>query len=226
MTAFTHKQTIFQEKAESLSAVVGSSTTKLETFRSRVQESNHAETTLRLQIVELARRCQEMEVTVSSLDKVRQTIHVLDLCPGGPSKAEFRIPVWLGHWVVGNFDTVHKSDGQIDQELNALCAQQIQLTSSPAGIGGGQPRAAEVSEIQQLTIDGAPAENTAQVPLIGTCPNCEGAEDMPELPQHASGHARICWDPGEPLTSAARRTDCSQGRKAVLCVIDRPETKQ
>merc|ERR1712113_1183306 len=61
--------------------------------------------------------------------------------------------------------------------------------------------------------------NTMSVPLVGTCPNCEGdADEDPSILSHASGHARVCWDPAATLDTINRRTDCSSGRKAVLCV--------
>jgi hypothetical protein len=59
------------------------------------------------------------------------------------------------------------------------------------------------------------------LPLIGKCPNCAGYQDHPSLQhQHRSGHARICWDPGQPLTTSTQRMDCTSGRMAVLCVLE------
>merc|ERR1712039_928387 len=73
------------------------------------------------------------------------------------------------------------------------------------------------SELMMKTIEGLPAVNTQTLPLIGTCPNCQGDEDEAGGPQHASGHARVCWDPQALIDTMNRRTDCSSGRKAILC---------
>merc|ERR1719510_2905007 len=78
-------------------------------------------------------------------------------------------------------------------------------------------RSAETSELSIGTIEVAPVTNTAPVPLIATCPNCQGDEDE-EPGTHASGHARICWNNGDKIDTIHMRTDCSGGTKALLCV--------
>merc|ERR1712151_742467 len=118
---------------------------------------------------------------------------------------------WDGRVVSGNINVVNLDDAQIDAALNALCSQ--------VAAAGETLRAAETSEIEQVTIEGAPFKNPAAVPLMGTCPNCRGDPDDPsEGVTHKSGFARVCWDPNVDLTEANRRTDCGSGKKAVLCV--------
>merc|ERR1719203_2457662 len=119
--------------------------------------------------------------------------------------------------------------------MNALCASAAAHPYSGAGHDHEQKyRAAETSEIMLRTVEGCPPTNTAEIPLMGTCPNCEGDDDEAPAPynphdgsayddsppRHASGHARVCWDPAAPLTTEGRRTDCHGGKKAILCVID------
>merc|ERR1712048_424708 len=183
---------------------------KMESYRAMIEESYRAEATLRMHIIQLTRRCHEMDATISSLDKVRDAIHVLGVCPG-MGRLEFPLPVWMGVWAEGNFDTISMSDAEVDEEMDALCARQ----SSDQKL-----RAAETSEIMLRTIEKAPKVNPARVPLMGTCPNCEGDEDDPDGTQHVSGHARVCWDTAAPLSATSKRTGCSAGKKAVLCVVE------
>jgi hypothetical protein len=166
-----------------------------------------------------------MDATVSSLDKVRDAIHIIGACPG-LGTIEFKVPTWTGVWKEAVFDTEAKTDDMIDAEMNELCASNTfsdasLMETSPTTI---QPlpkkyRAAETSEIMLKAIDGLPQTNTAGVPLMGTCPNCQGDPDEAGGPQHASGHARVCWQPDSFLLTQYRNTDCSSGGlKAVICV--------
>jgi len=194
----------------------------LQAFRARIEQAWKAEKQLRLELETLAKRCKSMDDTVESLDKVRTAIHIMDACPG-LNKIQFYVPLWLGSWVTGTFNIVDKSDDMVDKEMNALCARQT-MSTYPAHVKPGtQPRAAETSEIEQMTVEGMPVENTAPVPLMGVCPNCEGEKDVNLGVTHASGHARICWDPDSQLGEKGRRMDCSKGKKAVMCVVDRDE---
>merc|ERR1719453_17625 len=38
--------------------------------------------------------------------------------------------------------------------------------------------------------------------------------------KHASGHARVCWDTGVELSMTTKRTDCSNDKRALICVLD------
>merc|ERR1711879_75552 len=80
------------------------------------------------------------------------------------------------------------------------------------------------------TVSGLPTSNTEDVPLIGTCPNCEGDDDEVDAAGncaeptgcHVSGHKRVCWDPQTTLDTFNRRTDCTSygtdPQKVVFCV--------
>merc|ERR1712107_379212 len=110
-------------------------------------------------------------------------------------------------------DVVSLSDEDIDRHLDGLCKAK-----------NSTHRAVETSELMLKTVTNLPATNTFAVPIIGTCPNCAGDEDEYDVltgaligTAHASGHARVCWDPGATLDTASRRTDCGTAtKKAVL----------
>lgn len=205
-----------KQKQEQLVTTVHSWEERLHALKMRFQEARTVEVTMREHLTELVTRCQHMGATMSSLDEVRAAIAAMGVCPGlGP--LNFHIPIWTHVWMEGNFDTFHKSDEQVDLELNNLCSSAHPVTQMPNG-EIRKYRAAETSEIMLHTLDGVPEYNTAGLPLMGTCPNCEGVEDESDGPQHASHHARMCWYPNSYLSQQGARMDCQQGRKAVLCV--------
>merc|ERR1719265_2269496 len=81
-------------------------------------------------------------------------------------------------------------------------------------------RSAETSEIAEQAVEGMPTSNTAKFALIGTCPGCEGDEDVDGGVKHGSGHARICWAPGTSLSPKTQLQTCSKGQRALLCVLE------
>jgi hypothetical protein len=188
-------------------------TEEIVSMKGRIKLESKAELQLRSRISILTTRCKEMEATESSLDKVRDVIHVLGACPG-LGRPEFHIPKWTGRFLEAKFEPTLKTDEEIDAQMNALCKQEGTFEGFPV-------RAAETGEIEQLTIEGMPLTNTHKEPLMGTCPGCAGdAYD-----KHESGHFRTCWDPEASLTSSGMRTTCSDGRKAVMCVVDRGDLR-
>jgi hypothetical protein len=231
-----------ESKIVKMTTIVSSYTHKLEAYKLRIEGSYRLEVQMRSHIRILATRCGEMAATVSSLDKVRDAIHVLGVCPG-LGRITFVIPKWTGQllvvdWPALGLDWAALTDAQIDEELNRICADNAPVTTptpttpSPVSLAqtsqGPQPavvmiyRAAESSELMLRSIEGMPTRNEASVPLMGICPNCAGADDTPEsLIQHASGHQRVCWDPDAVLDTFNKRKDCEGGRKAVMCVEDR-----
>lgn len=212
-TTVKHERAI-QEKVEKLTVKITSYAAKLETYKLRYQSVYVTISKLTNHIAGLARQCQAMDATVSSLDKVRDAIHVIGLCPG-LGRISFVTPSWDGvSFKEGTIDTMNMDDATIDAELHAMCKT---LNSSF--------RAVETSELMLKTVSGLPSTNTMTVPLMGPCPNCEGDDDeldivtgVPVGLEHATGHARVCWDPSDPLDTKSRRTDCGGNRIAVLCV--------
>jgi TolA-binding protein len=199
-----------QKTQQELSDRLTTQTNQLASYRSRIQEAAKTEEDLRARILQLSEREETMEETVESLDRVRDAIHILDLCPG-IGRLDFQLPQWVGTWVVLDVEQGLR-DAEIDAEMYTMCRG---LSSN-----GGVPRPAETGEIQQAAVESAPETNTASVPLMGTCPGCEGTDDQESGVTHPSGHARICWDPDSTLNDAGRREDCGHGRKAIMCVLD------
>jgi hypothetical protein len=214
------QEKILEGKLVKMTTTVSSYTHKLEAYRSRIEHSMKLEGHLRQEITLLAQRCGEMEATVSSLDKVRDAIEVMGVCPG-LGRITFVVPRYSGEAPIATFDLVNLTDAQIDQRLNNLCVQTL---PTPAVENGMTQliRAAETSEFMLRSVDELPSNNIASVPLIGTCPNCEGDDDQQGGPQHVSGHSRVCWDPSAQLDASSKRTDCTgwNGRKAVMCVSE------
>jgi hypothetical protein len=217
------QEKMYEERQVKLTTTVHTYEHKLQAYQMRVKEAYHAEAVLRAHIKMLITRCKEMDATVSSLDKVRDAIHVLGVCPG-LGALKFQIPRWTGVWEEAYFDTIQKTDQEIDAEMNALCAAAHADDQFPDDHPGLRRifRAAETSEILLRSLEDIPKINSAPTPLLATCPNCEGDEDEvdddPDTPVHVSGHARVCWDPDAMLDHHGKRTGCSAGKKSVLCV--------
>lgn len=188
-------------------------TEEIVAMKGRIKLESKAELQLRARISLLTTRCKEMEATESSLDKVRDVIHVLGACPG-LGRPEFHIPKWTGKFVTAHFNPSTQTDDEIDAAMNALC-------KSGGTFEGFPTRAAETGEIEQLTIEGMPLTNTADVPLMGACPGCAGNP----YSSYVSGHFHTCWDQKASLTSGGMRTDCSDGVKAVMCIVDRGDLR-
>jgi predicted nuclease with TOPRIM domain len=208
-----HQQRITppQTQQAQLSQTLTDQTGQLQSYRTQLQDAADTEADLRGRIADIASRCETIDEVTESLDRVRDAIHILDLCPG-LGRLDFTLPQFVGSWVVLDVEADLR-DAEIDAEMYTMCRG---LES-----GGGVPRPAETAEIQQSAVDGAPESNTATVPLMGTCPGCEGTADSESGVSHPSGHARICWDPDATLNEDGRREDCGHGRKAIMCVLDR-----
>lgn len=209
--AWRERHTALQLRADQLSASLSLHVTSIASLRPNLDGAITAEERLRSNVVLITEECQALPNTTSDLGRVRDAIEALSRCPG-LGRPRFTIPRTAGNLIEGNFDIANVGDEALDQQMDALCRGAF-----PAA---GIVRAAETGEIEQQTIEGMPTTNTASVPLIGSCPGCAGTADMPGYAQHASGHARICWNPSAELSLAGRRTDCTVGRKAVLCVVE------
>jgi hypothetical protein len=210
----TIRRAPWEEKTEVLTKTISEEMLKLTSLRTRLTTSTRAESMLRKHVIELQESCADMDETMSSLDKVREAIRVMGLCPG-LSRVTFAVPVWTGVWKKGAFDATKHTDEEIDAMMDLAC-------SDGWDSDGQTPRAAEVSEIAQMTIEGLPMNNTAPVSVMGACPGCAGRPDTEGGTSHPSGHARRCWLPQTPFSVATLEDECgSHANKAVVCVIDR-----
>jgi len=186
---------------------------KLEETRPRLEDAYTAEKKMREQIKDLTEDCAQLPETITDLDKVRDAITAMGKCPG-LNATEFTIPMWTGGWISVTQKS-DESDATFDDRMNAACA---------AKFGDGSPhsaRSAEVSEITASAIEGMPLTNTAGKSIVGACPLCAGKSDEETGLLHADGHARVCWEPDVTLSSAGMSKGCSNGIRAVLCILDR-----
>ena len=103
----------------------------METLRHRFEEYSHKlfhtkghisvmiehKTALTIHIQELSVTCSEMDETISDLDKVRDAIHIFDVC-AGLGRPNFHIPEYTGEFKSEEIDTTHMTDVEIDEALN------------------------------------------------------------------------------------------------------------
>lgn len=205
-----------QEQVDELSDRISRLTEELRSLRPRLTDASNAESLLREQVAALTSECALLPETISDLDSVRDTISTLARCPGLEA-AEFHIPLWVGEW-----QQIMQDPQLADAELDARMDEMCQEAYPDAGI----VRAAEVSEIIAQSIEGMPTANSAEIPVIGKCPLCDGNSDAATGVWHQSGHARVCWDPKSEFVQADRRLDCSTGNRAVMCVVDRGDIRK
>jgi len=205
-----------QDQVDELSDRITRLTEELRALRPRLSDATSAEVDLRGRVTDLERECAMLPETISDLDSVRDTILTLSRCPGLEA-AEFHIPLWVGEWQEILQDP-QLTDADFDARMDDLCQQ--------AYPDAGVVRAAEVSEIIAQSIERMPTSNSAEIPVIGKCPLCDGNSDATTGVYHRSGHARVCWDPSVAFEQAERRLDCSTGNKAVMCVVVRGDLRQ
>jgi hypothetical protein len=207
---YKSKKTPIQEKIDGLNEDIDEKIRELQNLRPRLESATDAEKELRKHVATLTEECSQLPETVSNLDKVRDAIEALSKCPG-LSRVQFSLPKWTGTWVEFKLDAAAMTDEEQDAAMDAACAMVAEGT-----------RAAEIGEIAEQTVEGIPVTNTAELPLIGTCPHCQG-DEASELP---SGHKRICWRQGKDLTPKGQVSNCATGSKALLCVTDREDFRQ
>lgn len=193
-----------QKKSDKLSTQSMETAEDLKELKPHLDKAQEAENKLRKQVETLSDQCGQLGPTISDLDKVRNAIEGLSLCPG-LGRVEFHVPEWTGKWATFSQNSKTQDDNAMDQAMKWACNRQTE---------GSRP--AEVGEIQERTILHMPENNTAAEPLVGTCPECAGKDDK----SYKSGHARICWEPGKPLDVDSQSDTCGQGRKVIICVLD------
>lgn len=203
-SVYEERAPALQEAAEKLSKLSSDTADKLKELRPRLESSVEADKKLRNQIKALTEECDALPETISDLSKVRDAIGALALCPG-LEHPDFKMPRWVGKWVVFSQDAKKQDDDQQDKGMNWACNNAVEGS-----------RAAESSEIQERTILEMPVNNTGDFPLLGSCTNCAGEDDA----SLKSGHARVCWFRGQPLDEEGKTSSCAEGRKVVLCVSD------
>jgi len=207
---FAAQKAPIQQDIDSMLKAIDEKVKALQRLRPRLEAASDAEKKMREQVAKLEEEVGELPETISDLGKVRDAIQALSRCPG-LSRIQFHLPVWTMKWATFDQDATAQGDKTQDDMMDAICDKQ------EAGA-----RAAEVGEIEELSVEQIPLTNTAEVPLLGACPQCEGEDGS----SFKDGHARLCWNPGKKLGHEDKSKTCGKGQKAILCVIDRPEFRK
>lgn len=204
MSQYAAQKNPLQQQIDDLLKAIDKKVKELQSLRPRLENASEAEKKMQEQVKKLTDEVGQLPETVSDLSKVRDAIQALSRCPG-LSRVEFHLPIWIGTWVTFEQDAATMDDKKQDDLMDAACDK--------AASGS---RAAEVGEIEEQSVEQIPITNTADVPLLGACPLCEGDEGS-----YVDKHARLCWQPDKNLNHVDKSTSCSKGMKAILCVMDR-----
>jgi len=201
-----------QDETSRLASQVTDKVKELEELRPKLEDATDAEAKLREQVKKLTDECALLPSTTSDLDKVRDAIKALSLCPG-LSKVQFKIPTFLGTYIDFNGDATQSTDAELDTAMSTAC-QNTFSTNHP----GVTIRAAEMAELVQNATHNMPLTNTASKPLLVGCRGCEGDADAISGQSHKSGHARICFEPGASFKLSSARRNCATGPFSIACV--------
>lgn len=207
---FRDRRDPIQNDASEISRQATEKARELEELRPRLQNALNAWHKLSERVHSLTEQCKQLPETTTDLNKVRDAIKALSLCPG-LSKATLSVPQWAGAWVTLDDAISHTSDQDYDAKMVTRCTEAFKDRYPDQAL-----RAASVGEITSAAVLDLPETNTASAPLMGACPQCEGNEDT----LSASGHLRICWRQGVALTTHEKSSGCSSGPFSIACVLD------
>jgi len=203
-----------QEETSRLASSVTEKVKQLEELRPKLEDATDAEAKLREQVRKLTDECALLPSTTSDLDKVRDAIKALSLCPGlSWDKVRFKIPTFLGTFLDFDGDATKSTDAELDAAMTTLCQATFSV-SNP----GVEIRAVEVGELVQNATHNMPITNTASKPLLTACPGCEGDSDAISGATHKSGHSRICFEVGAEFKLSNARRNCATGPFSIACV--------
>lgn len=199
-----------QEAAEKLAKLSKEAAEELKQLKPRLESAIEADKKLRKQVADLEEECKDLPETISDLDKVRDAIRALSLCPG-LYRADFKMPKFTGKFITFPQDATKQTDTEQDKAMQWACNEAVKGS-----------RAAEFSEIEQRTVLGVPVKNESPHALLGVCPRCAGDDDS----AYKSGHARSCWAADAPLNGDGVTGKCGKGTKSVLCVVDQTSMRK
>jgi len=202
-----------QDATSALAAQASKKIKELEDLRPKLEDAKEAEDKLREQVEKLSDECALLPNATTDLNKVRDAIKALSLCPG-LTRAEFKVPKFVGSYIDFDEDATQSTDVQIDRRMKSACQSAFS-----ANYPGQLVLPASVAELAQASIHSMPLNNTAPKPLLGMCPDCAGDADVSGGTVHKSGHARVCWAAGAELKLASQRTNCGAPPFSVACVV-------
>jgi hypothetical protein len=201
-----------QDETSQIASQVTNKVKELEELRPKLEDATDAEAKLREQVKKLTDECALLPSTTSDLDKVRDAIKALSLCPG-LSKVQFKIPTFLGSFLDFSGDASQSSDTELDAAMTSACQNTFSSTTP-----GVEIRAVTMAELVQNATHNMPLTNTADKPLLVACHGCEGDADALTGATHPSGHSRICFEPGSTFKLASARRNCATGPFSIACV--------
>jgi len=181
----------------------------LEELRPKLEDAHDAFAKLAVQVKKLSEQVEELPETLTDLDKVRDVIKAMSLCPG-LNHTNLGVPEWVGSYLDFEEPLGKHSDEEYDGLMRDACEKAFGEKYPDQAL-----RAASVAEIEAHAVLELPIVNEAKTPLIGPCPACAGDDDK----DLTAGHKRNCWKSGANLTAKEIFKQCNAGMKSIACVI-------
>merc|ERR1719335_1566469 len=113
-----------QTDAAKLASEASEKIKQLEELRPKLEDANDAYRKLAEQVKKLTGRCEALPETVTDLDKVRDAIKALSLCPG-LNKARLIVPKWVGTYADFDVSPQKLSDVEYDALMMETCTKSF-----------------------------------------------------------------------------------------------------
>mmetsp|Transcript_20856 Transcript_20856/g.51124 ORF Transcript_20856/g.51124 Transcript_20856/m.51124 type:complete len:545 (-) Transcript_20856:48-1682(-) len=183
---------------------------ELQDVQEKVEQLDNSITKVQQQYESIQAQCGAVEEGSEYLEKVRKLLEEMRLCPG-LAAANFTIPHFSGFYDV-ELKLTQDDDNATDAKLLAGCQRMARDTDD-----ANKVRAASHTEILERVINGLPMTNEGRIPVMGTCPNCEGKS----YPGAQSKHLRNCFNQGVDLNKDGTTNACGPAvHVQAVCVVD------
>merc|ERR1719198_216055 len=158
---YNKEVTVVQTEATKVCKRVQVYITNLHQYQLQLQQTTTTKVTIEKNLQVLTTQCGSLTETSNYFEQVTGTITALGNCPG-LGDLSFKLPTYVGSWVY-----IKQQDGMSDADIDSL---MLKTCKEAFYKFGGSVRPAEVSELDESSIQGAPPTNTANAPLLGACP--------------------------------------------------------
>mmetsp|Transcript_20855 Transcript_20855/g.51119 ORF Transcript_20855/g.51119 Transcript_20855/m.51119 type:complete len:546 (-) Transcript_20855:48-1685(-) len=183
---------------------------ELQNVQEKVESLDNSITKVEREYESIKAQCGAVEEGSEYLEKVRKLLEEMRLCPG-LAAANFTIPHFSGFYDV-ELKLTQDDDNATDAKLLAGCQRMARDTDD-----ANKVRAASHTEILERVINGLPMTNEGRIPVMGTCPNCEGKS----YPGAQSKHLRNCFNQGVDLNKDGTTNACGPAvHVQAVCVVD------
>merc|ERR1719321_2530122 len=105
-----------QQDASKLASEASEKIKQLEELRPKLEDASDAYRKLAEQVKKLTSQCEALPETITDLDKVRDAIKALSLCPG-LKNARLIVPKWVGSYTLFEEDYAKLSDDEFDNMM-------------------------------------------------------------------------------------------------------------